>query len=247
MRTIVLVVILLGFYGTIMAQQPNDVSMNELIGKVKRVDERSATVIQKNGKQKEEKSGLEKSLIFDEKGRLTLKIFTGLNTSETRYSYEKNGIRKAITDRTEPFEKHGAIKIPGYSASRFTFNETENSILEETFYGKIQTGPILELAGRSHQYKYFFDKTNRLVKKEYLSPEGDNEITTKEFFHRENTPTPTDVIISSKGDVLQFIKCTYEIDDNGNWTKRIEIKKPIDPKNPTVTEVTYRKISYYRD
>lgn len=245
-KALSLAVLLFGMYSTDSGQRPTDVSINGMIGKVKRVDVRRATMVLKKGVQKEERAETEKSLFFDTNGRLTSKSISGYGVSETRYSYEKNGVRKAITDRTEPFDKPGKIKIPGYSASKFTFDEKERSILEETFGGGPQTGPVLELQWRSHSYKFYFDETDRLIKEEFLSPDG-KELTTYTYFYRDATHNPTDVVISSKRQVLQFIKFTYELDKNGNWTKRREVKRPIDPKNPTITEVNYRKISYYKD
>lgn len=97
MKSVILIISFFGLSMICIAQKPSDVSINELIGKVKHFDERSSMVVQKNGKQKEEKSGFEKSLIFDEKGRVTLALTSGISTSETRYIYEKNGISKAIT------------------------------------------------------------------------------------------------------------------------------------------------------
>ena len=235
----------IGFSTMGLAAQPTDVSINGLTGKVKRFDERRSSIVEKNGAQKEEKSGLEKSLFFDEAGRLTLQSFSGLSTSETRYLYAKDGVRKAITDRTEAFEKPGKVKIPGYSVSVFTFNAKDNSILEETYRGKLQAGPVLETADRSHRYKFYFDSIDRLIKEEFLSPEG-SELTTEEYFYSGASVAPTDVVVSSGGRALQFIKCTYDLDSVGNWTKRIEVRKPSDPRNPVITEVTYRKISYYK-
>jgi hypothetical protein len=246
MKTLIWLFAFLILSGASVAQKPTDVSINGLIRKVKRFDERSSTITEKNGKQKEEKSGFEKALVFDEDGRLTLETSTGTSISETRFLYAKDGVRKAVTERTDPFEKPGKIKIPDYSASKFTYDEKENSILEETFRGKLQAGPVLELAGRSHQYKFHFDQTNRLLKKEFLTPDG-KELMIEEYFYRGTGPTATDVVLSHNGQALQFIKCTYEVDKAGNWTKRTEVQTPIDPRNSTVTEITYRKIAYYKD
>lgn len=224
--------------------QPTDRSIHGLTGKVKRFDERSETIIEKDGALKKEKGSIEETKIFDESGRLSREMFSGMVNSERRFLYEKNGVRKSITDSTQPFEKPRSIKIPSYSVSVFTYDAKENSILEKTYSGKYQAGPVLETSGPGDQEKFFFDDLNRLVKKVYLTSDG-REMTTEEYFHRDSSPNPTDVVISLRGRAIQFIKCTYEVDSAGNWTKRTEVKRSTDPRHPVLTEVTYRKISYY--
>ena len=72
---LIVVFMAIGYIG--LAAHPTEVLIFGLTGKVKRFDERRATLIEKNGIPKEEKSGMEKSLFFDEDGRLTLQMFSG--------------------------------------------------------------------------------------------------------------------------------------------------------------------------
>ena len=228
------------------AQEPTDISIHGMIGKVKRVDERIATLVEKKGVAKEEKGGIETTRIFDENGRLSRELFSGSSNSERRFIYEKDGVRKSVTDTTQPFEKPNVLKMPGYSVSVFKYDSKENSISEDRFHGKIQSGPILETGDPGNKYKYFFDAENRLTKEVLMEPDG-REILIEEYFYRGSGPTASDIVVSSRGRAIQFVKCTYEADSHGNWTKRTEARKPVDPKQSTVTEITYRKITYYKD
>ncbi|HEV8593509.1 MAG TPA: hypothetical protein VGQ55_15500 [Pyrinomonadaceae bacterium] len=226
--------------------QPNDLSIHNLVGKVKRFDEQLATLEEKNGVVKEHKSVSKASRFFDENGRLSHESFSGTTSSERQFIYEKNGVRKSVTETTQPFEKPGSVKIPSYSVSIFKYDEKDNSMSQDIYHGKIQAGPLLETGDPGNKYKYFFDNENRLTKEILMEPDG-KEIMTEEYFYRGSGPTASDIVLLSKGRALQFIKCTYEVDALGNWTKKTAVRKPVDPRKPTVNEVTYRKITYYKN
>lgn len=223
--------------------QPTDLHIEGLKGKVKRIDERNAEIVMKKGVPVEERLGFEKSKVFDEKGRLTFESFVGTSITERRFSYEKNGVRKAVSEIRLPFEKAGAKKLPSVSASVFKHNEKENSLTELRYVAPRQTGPVLEINSASNHFKYFFDSSNRLLKKVFFSSEG-RELNVDEYYYRE-ADHPSDVVILYRGNAIQFLKYTYELDSHGNWTKRIEYSKPVNPQQPERTTVTYRKISSY--
>jgi YD repeat-containing protein len=200
------------------AAQPSELNTHDLIGKVKRVDERRVDVKIVDGVRKEEKSNLESSMVFDERGRMTFESFEG-----------------------EP----DAYKRPSVSATRFTYNASENSISEDRLTGRDFGDSVIELNQYGQRIKYFFDPSNRLLKQVIMAP-NKSEVMTYEYFYRTSGP-PSEVVISNKGRALQFIRYKYALDEAGNWTRREAESKPVNPAHPTTFDVVYRKITYYKN
>jgi hypothetical protein len=224
--------------------QPTHVDIEGLFGKVKRVDERSADIEVVDGVRKEKKELTEFSKVFDEKGRLTYEVVTGENIVERRHTYSKDGIRRTVGEDKRPFEKPNPYKRPSLSAARFIYDEKENSISEDIITGRDFGDPVVELTEFGQRYKYFFDSANRLTKKVVMEPNL-KVVMTYEYFYRAPGP-PTDVVISSRGRAIQFIKYKYVLDADGNWTRRESEARSTNPNHPVRFDVMYRKIAYHR-
>lgn len=227
------------------AAQPSELNTHDLIGKVKRVDERRVDVKIVDGVRKEEKSNLASSMVFDEKGRMTFESFEGEVITERRHSHSKDGVRRTISDSKRPFEKPNAYKRPSVSATRFTYDASENSISEDRLTGRDFGDSVIEFNRYGQRIKYYFDPSNRLLKQVIMAP-NKSEVMTYEYFYRTSGP-PSEVVISNKGRALQFIKYKYVLDEAGNWTKRESEAKPVNPAHETTFDTVYRKITYYKN
>ncbi|HEX6126986.1 MAG TPA: hypothetical protein VFZ23_16555 [Pyrinomonadaceae bacterium] len=225
--------------------QPSELNTHDLIGKVKRVDERTVDVRIVDGVRKEEKGKFVSSMVFDEKGRLTFESIEGEVITERRHSHSKDGVRRTISDSKRPFEKPDAYKRPSVSATRFTYDAGDNSISEDRLTGRDFGDSVIELDQYGQRIKYYFDVSNRLLKQVIMGP-NKSEVMTYEYFYRTSGP-PTEVVISNKGRALQFIKYKYVLDEAGNWTKRESESKPVNPSHQTTFDVVYRKITYYKN
>lgn len=224
--------------------QPSAVNIEGMNGEVKRVDEKESTTTVKDGKTKEDFDSFSHFLVFDKSGRLTYATYSFEGSStEKRYFYDKDGVRKCASQTTRPFNRSTQEPPPSFSASVFKFNAGENTLTEDTYTPKLQSGPVFELNDLGQRYKYVFDKTNRLIKKIVLSSDG-REVMTFEYFFR-STGFPSDLVITSGGRALQMLKYTYEVDSHGNWTKRTAEERSTNPQFAPRTRVTYRKISYF--
>jgi hypothetical protein len=230
--------------------QPTDWAIEGIIGRVKSFEERSLSRYEKNGKVENDKTLVDTIQYFDEKGRLTKEIRNGLNNiSTTYYTYHKGGERRGLTESVRPFEKPtppDQPKYPTHLLSVFTYDPGENSVLEKGFRIPFSARPEPSEPERWHQFKWYFDKDNKLIRHIFMSPDG-KELTTQTYVYPADGRHPVEMTVTSKGRTLQSIKYSYELDANGNWKKRTAVKTPIDPRNPVVTEVTIRKLSYYKN
>ena len=224
--------------------QPTQLNTHFLVGKVKRVDERRSDLEFVNGVRKEKKSDLESSKVFDEQGRLTFESFTGENNTEIKHTYSKDGIRRSVGETTRPFEKPDPYKRPSLSATRFAYDAQDNSISEDRLRGRDFGDPVVEMTEYGQRFKYFFDESNRLTKTVVMGPDK-SIVMSYEYFYRADGP-PTDVVLSNRGRALQSIKYKYELDANGNWTKRESEARPANPNQPVSYDIVYRKITYYK-
>lgn len=228
--------------------QPTALNIEGLTGNVKRVDEKRAAVQVKNGVAREKPDDSEKAYVFDEKARLTYESRSGMYPYERNciYEHEKNEeIRKCRSQSNPPFTKPGNEPRPSFSASVFQYNTLENSISEDTYTSLGSSGPLIELDNLGQRYKYFFNATNGMTKRVVLASDGD-EVMTYEYFYRGDAPA-ANMVLSTSGRALQFVKYTYELDGKGNWIKRTAETTSVDPRQPVKTDITYRKISYYKN
>jgi hypothetical protein len=224
--------------------QPTELNTHGLIGKVKRVDARQAEIRIKNGVRKEEKSRDESSMVFDEKGRLTFETTIGEEVLEIRHTHSADGIRRTLSETKRPFDKPNAGRRPSAYATRFRYNESDNSISEDHMGGRDFGDPVIEMTEYTQRNKYIFDSSNRLAKRVIMEADL-KEGLTYEYFYRAPGP-PTDLVVSRNGHALQFIKYKYELDDVGNWTRRESESRSINPNHPVGVRVEYRKITYYK-
>jgi len=224
--------------------QPSSVNIEGMSGPVKRVYQKQTTTTEKNGKEKEDFSGISESFVFDKQGRLTYETFDlGDSSTEKHYSYEKDGVRKCVSQRTQAFNKSGQEPRPDVYATVFKYDAAENSISEDTYTSRLTTDPVVEVNRLGQRYKYFFDNQNRLIRKIVLSEQG-NEVNTYEYSYTSNG-LPSSLLLTQHGRLLELIKYTYELDSKGNWTKRTGQISTSMVRTPPKAEVAYRKISYY--
>jgi YD repeat-containing protein len=243
-KKLLLSILLLAISCAAVWAQPTQLTIEGLVGNVKRVDERRSDVEVVDGVRKERKASTEFSKVFDQQGRVVAEFVTGENIVETKHTYSKDGIRRTMSETTRPFEKPNAYKRPSVSATRFTYDASENSISEDHLSGRDFGDSVVEMMEYGRRLKYFFDSSNRLTKK-LVMDSNLKEVSTYEYFYRGDGP-PTEVVLTLGGRALQMIKYTYELDAQGNWTKRESEAKTSNPANPIAADVVYRKISYYK-
>ena len=236
--------LVLVFAGTVVGQ-PTERNVFGLFGNVKRVDEKQVKVEIVNGIRKETSSEFEETTVFDDKGRLEYERYGGATTVERRHVYADNGRRRTIADTKAPFEKPNAYKRPSISGALFSYNATENSISHDTVSGRDFGGPTVTLNEYGQRYKYYFDKTNRLIKK-VIMDSGLREVTTYQYTYADSGP-PSEAKLYLRGKLLQTLLYKYILDPQGNWTRRETQSIPTNPEHPITFEVSYRKISYYKN
>lgn len=223
--------------------QPSALNIKGLVGKVKRVDEKSTQLIESHGKTRQSDLPAH-SMVFDKNGELTFETyFTLEGNSETKYSNESNGVRKQVNQRNRPFAKSNEQFLPTVSASIFKYDPAAKMISEDHYDAIRQTGPVYDANSLTQRYKYYFNSANRLTKNIVLARSG-KEIMTYEYTFRGDGP-PNEQIISAHGRAFELTKFVYEMDAKGNWIKRTGVTESFDPKVASQTWVTIRKIDYY--
>jgi hypothetical protein len=234
------------FAGTLFAQQPSDLDMEGLSGKVKRIVEEIAPVKMKNGALKEGSRRRSREVIFDKQGRVTYRWIQILDfdANESNYSYDKNK-RINRTKVIKPFAKPGEPEIMMLSSDIFRYDPAENAIYEDVYAPGMTDSKIMtDSRIITQKYKFIFDRDNRLSERIMLTTNG-KVVSTDKYIYGEQK-LPTERRLSLLGNPrLQIIKYSYELDAQGNWIKRTAEKMMANAAADKETEVTYRKISYY--
>lgn len=223
--------------------QPTDINIEGLKGKVKRIDDETANLVIKNGVATEVNRRRTRTVIFDKQGRLTyewMKI-SNLTPFEHKYYYDKKGNRHRSTIRINEFgtESNRSVKEQ-LSLSVFNFDSSNNIISQDEYRGDDINKDYLR-----QKYQYIFDKSGRIIERLVFDTNGGEVFKDVYVYGTEQLPTEKQLAMAGNPPG-QIFKYKYTLDSQGNWTKQIAeitiLKKADEPK----TEVTYRKISYYR-
>jgi hypothetical protein len=224
--------------------QPTALKMLGLTGKVKSVEEKSVELSIVNGKEKKTYDGTARTIYFDRNGRMTSEIsVSSYGTSEIRYDYDEAGVRKAVKETRRPFAKPTDAVLPSVFGSVFRYDKETNSLSEDTYTSVNQRGPVYELNDLGQRFKYYFDDSERMVKKFVLEPNG-NEVAVTEFYYRGDGPPAQEVMTVHKR-AIETKKFEYEFDGSGNWIKSVADVETLYPKAIRYKWVTTRKIDYY--
>lgn len=224
-----------------LAAQPNDWNLEHLSGKVKRIDEDRANLIEKNGKKSVAGRKRHRTLIFDTKGRKTYEWYSidRLDPFEHFYSYEKGRLYRRTV--RQGIYSGGGRPTESTSMSKFTYNADENAVYQEVFIGKYPEFDVL-----TQKYKFLFDSSNRLIEEILYSSDNSPVIKKEYIFGDDRLPKEMRVGSVSEGSRKQSVQYTYELDLHGNWIKLTSVNTLADKDATTSTQVTYRKISYYK-
>jgi hypothetical protein len=229
--------------------QPNDLNRESLAGRVKRIDEDEAVMKEKNGVWTEGTRNRRRTVIFDKQGRITYEWakIRDLDPGEAYFDYEKDG-RRISRRRVLATFPPGDKPLPErYGLSVFSFDKDKNILSEDVFIGDMHDRQIpSEMNIPTQKYKYFFDKDLRLLARVMLTLKG--EEASRDTYVYGSQRLFTERRLSLFGNPRQqVIKYTYELDDQGNWTKQTEVNTLADAAGTTKTVVTYRKLSYYKN
>jgi hypothetical protein len=228
--------------------QPNDLNMESLAGKVKRIDEDTAVMKEKNGVLVEGSRNRTRSIIFDKQGRMTYEWIRikDLDPKETNYTYEKNGRRTSRQVVIRPFADKDKPPFEQYSLSIVTFDKDQNILFRDVFIGNIADRNPTDMKIPTQKYQYIFDKDYRLLASVMLTLEGQEG--SRDSYIYESGRLPVQRRLSMAGNPrLQVIKYTYKLDTRGNWIKRTEENTWADAKATKEWKVTYRQVTYYKN
>jgi hypothetical protein len=227
---------------SVFAAAPTDLDKEHLSGKVKRIEEETAVMKLKNGVLKEDSRYRSRSVAFDKQGRMTYQWqkIGKMSPSEFFYTYE---------DADKRFTRRVVINLFGVDAKKspdqisltlFTYDAGRNEIFE-----KIYAAGEPDANALTQQYKYVFDKENRLVEKLSGGSNGIAAFITKYVYGTGKLPTERRGFIAGNP-VPQVFKYVYELDAQGNWTKQTAETTLAKEGAEATTEITYRKITYYK-
>lgn len=223
--------------------EPTDINIEGLSGKVKRIDDETATLEMKNGTASEVSRRRTRTVIFDKKGRLTyewIKI-SNLPPFEQNYYYDKKGNRHRRTSRiNELGVEPSKVGTEQMSLSVFSFDSSKNILFQDEYRGDDITADYL-----LQKYQYSFDKSGRILERLVFDANGGEVFKDVYIYGTEHLPTEKHLSMA-ENPVGQIFKYKYILDSQGNWTKQIAEITILKKANEPRIEVTYRKISYYK-
>lgn len=251
-RTIFLFTILAVWVAAISAQtvsQPNSLDMENLVGKVKRIDEQTAEMRLQNGVLKEVARTPSRIVAFDKKGRMIyrwLKI-EELPTFETKFSYEKDGQRIERTLRNNLPSELTKNLTESIGKSVFHYVTSEHALYRDVYPGEqANVNEPPRFNAQTQKYKYIFGDDNRLLETiDYFSDNGEEATHDKNIYKDKRLPIQC-VLITKGIPFKETIKYNYTLDEQGNWTKRVSEDTLADKNGTTISRVEYRKITYYK-
>lgn len=227
------------------AAVPNDLNIGHLKGKVQKIEEETAAV--KNNK--EDSRFFSGIIKFDNNGR---KIYEWLKFSkndlprESFFNYDNDKcFIKTVDLFPKLFENNGKDYF-SYSLRNYSGNE--NMLTDEFFLAFSRIGET-----KMRDTKYRFDSEGRLTDEIQIvySPKGFPRLpnspqtltVTHTYNNGEHLPTETKFVISGEKTLETTKNFTYQLDSQGNWFKRTA--EFTDQNNKKITEITYRKITYF--
>ncbi len=224
------------------ALNPNDLVIEGLYGRVKRIDEETASLTIRNGVSSENDRRPTRRAVFDKDGRITYEWarIEALTPFEHRYHYDKSGNQHRQTGRPDWFEKQpNAATSIQLSLKTYFFRADANVLYVDEYRGDRIASDSLR-----QKYQYYFDKAGRLAKRVTLDSKDREVFRTVYVYSTEQLPIETRLSMA-ENPVGQIFKYEYAVDSVGNWVKRIS-EMTILKTGVNRREVTYRKISYYK-
>jgi len=251
-RTIVLFIIFAACVAATQAQsvsQPNSLDMENLVGKVKRIEEQTAEMKLKNGKLVEGSRSPSRTVAFDKEGRMIYRWWKigELPPTETKFSYEKDNKRIERTLRNNPLADFTKGPRESIGQSIFRYVASENALYRDVYPGEqANVNEPPRFAAQTQKYKYIFGDNNRLLETvDYTMDDGKESTRDKNIYATERLPIQR-VLITRGSPLKETIKYTYTLDEQDNWTKRVSEDTLADKNGTTIFRVEYRKITYYK-
>jgi len=229
MRRIVitLLVVLVPVVASVGQQKKTDLEHGGLKGKIKTVKVEEAKLSNKSGKSVEGKKVQLETTTYGENGMLvkSVRVDAGAR-GDYFYSYEANGnrlelIRNAVTQSRVKTE----FKYDGNGSRVEEVQTGDEGLVAKTTY-------VYDSKGRCTE-KRLFNKQGRFARRTYAYKNDDNPTEEAEF--------------DPKGGLVGKQSYSYELDSNGNWTKRITSRDMVSNGKQVSepAEVTYRTITYF--
>lgn len=216
--------------------RPTDLSIEGLIGSVKRVDEETSRLVTRNGVTREVNRRRTRSVVFDEKGRVTYKwvAIDDLPPFRHQYFYDKSGNR---IGRTWHQGYSSRDMSPMTSLSTFQFDSSRRILTVDEYRGERIDPKMLRQV-----YEYYFDENGRIV------ADVMKDFRRREIFRTDFTYDSQFIINGAlhsmvRNPVGQIFSYENTSDEQGNWIRRRSYMKIL-KSGEERTEIIYRKISY---
>ena len=126
------------------------------------------------------------------------------------------------------------------SLSVFRFDSSKNILFQDEYRGDDIKADYLR-----QKYQYAFDRSGRIMERLVFDAKGGEVFKDVYIYGTEQLPTEKHLSMA-ENPVGQVFKYKYILDSQGNWTKQTAEITILKKANEPRTEVTYRKISYYK-
>ncbi|HEY0427558.1 MAG TPA: hypothetical protein VGC76_07105 [Pyrinomonadaceae bacterium] len=225
-----------------LAAVPTDLNKEFLTGKVKSIDEDTATMKLKKGVLVEDSRYRSRSISFDRQGRMTYKWqkIDKLSPNEYFYTYEGDDKRFTRSVFINLFGVDAKKNPDRISLTILRYDADKNEIFEDVYAERESYVDAL-----TQKYTYTFDKENRLVEDILAGSNGIPAFLTRYVYGTERLPTERRGYIVGNP-IPAISKYVYELDSTGNWTKQTAETTLAKKDAEATTVITYRKISYYK-
>ncbi len=217
---------------------PTNLTLEGLKGNVKRVDEETSTVVTKNGVTKETNRRRPRSMVFDERGRITYEwISIGqLPPFEHHYDHDKNGSQRRRTSREGDPNNERSIQT---SLKTYRFDPSRRILFVDEYRGdKANTQMLRQI------YEYHFDESGRIS--EHITRDSKNREVFRTTYSYDSQLIVNEQRHSmAENPVGQIFVYENTADAHGNWIRR-RSQMTILKSGEKRTEAIYRRISYRR-
>jgi len=225
--------------GTLLAQStsiPTDLTLEGLKGRVKGIDEETATVVTKNGVTKETNRHRTRTMAFDEHGRITYEwiAISDLRPFQHQYDYDKDGRQLRRTSRQGGPDDNRSIQT---SLKTYRFEPSKRILFVNEYRGdQVDPKTLRQI------YEYHFDENGRIS--EHVTRDSKNgEVFRRAYNYDPQLILNEERLSMASNPVGQIFAYENTPDALGNWIRRVS-QMTILKSGENRTEVIYRKISY---
>lgn len=215
---------------------PTDLTLEGLNGRVKRIDEETATVVTRNGVTKEVDRRHTRSAVFDDDGRISYEwiAIVDLPPFRHQYEYDKEGRRLRRTSRQGEPNDSRWIQT---SLRTFRFDKPKRILFVDEYRGERVDPKTLRQI-----YEYHFDESGRVVERVTRDSKS-KEVFRTVYSYDSQLIINGERLSMAENPVGQIFAYENTPDAQGNWIRR-RSQMTILQSGEKRTEVIYRKISY---